>query len=95
VKWDNFAKYTIGIQGARALDSNSVNIAERFGRYGKKDEIKFYRYSFAPVKESLDWLQKVKIRKLVLEKQYRYIFKKLNQLPREINTLILNLPRRS
>lgn len=45
VKWDGFAKNTVGVQFVRAVDSIPANIAEGFGRYGKKDRIKFYRYS--------------------------------------------------
>ena len=44
LKWDYFAKDTIGKQFTRAVDSISANIAEGFGRYGKKDKINFYRY---------------------------------------------------
>ena len=88
VKWNYFAKNTVGTQWARAIDSSSANIAEGFGRYGKKDKIKFYRYSFGSVKESMDWAQKSKVRKLISEEQYRYIMSELNKLPREINSLV-------
>lgn len=88
VMWNYFAKDTIGKQWVRALDSNSSNIAEGFGRYGKKDKIKFYRYSFSSIKESMDWAQKAKVRKLITEEQYQYIMGELNKLPREINSLI-------
>jgi len=43
--WDNFGKYTIGQQFVDAVDSISANIAEGFGRYHKKDKIKFYYYA--------------------------------------------------
>ena len=46
LKWDYFAKDTIGKQFARSVDSISANIAEGFGRYTKKDKINFYRYSY-------------------------------------------------
>ena len=46
ISWDYFAKDTVGKQFVRAIDSVSANIAEGFGRYGKKDKIKFYRYSY-------------------------------------------------
>ncbi|NQU78097.1 four helix bundle protein [Candidatus Falkowbacteria bacterium] len=88
VKWDFFAKDTVGKQWVRAVDSNSSNIAEGFGRYSKKDKIKFYRYSFGSVKESMDWAQKAKTRNLINEEQYQYIMGELNKLPREINGLI-------
>jgi len=42
IKWDYFAKQTVGIQFITAIDSISANIAEGFGRFGKKDKIKFY-----------------------------------------------------
>jgi len=88
VKWDYFSKSTVGIQFARSIDSISANIAEGFGRYSKKDKIKFYRYSYGSVKESLDWIEKAKLRKLIIDEQYEHITKELNKLPREINHLI-------
>jgi len=88
IKWDYFSKDTVGKQFARAIDSVSANIAEGFGRFGKKDKIKFYRYSFGSLKESLDWNEKAKIRKLLTEEQYDYILEELNKLPRELNFLI-------
>lgn len=41
IKWDTFAKRTVGEQFVTAMDSVSANIAEGFGRYSKKDKIKF------------------------------------------------------
>ena len=88
INWDYFAKDTIGKQFTRSIDSISANIAEGFGRYNKKDKIKFYRYSFGSLKESLDWNEKARIRKLFTEEQYEYILKELNKLPKELNYLI-------
>jgi four helix bundle protein len=88
IEWDKFAKYTVGNQWARAIDSISANIAEGFGRFGKKDKISFYRIARASVYESLDWLEKSNKRKLITKKEYNYIFKVLKDLPREINSFI-------
>lgn len=88
VQWDYFAKDTIGKQFVRAADSISANIAEGFGRYGKKDKVKFYRYSFGSLKECFDWNEKSKIRKRLTENQYEHIFTELEKLPKEINWLI-------
>ena len=60
IHWDFFNKKTIGEQFVRAIDSISANIAEGFGRYGKKDKIRFYRISSSSVFESLDWNEKAK-----------------------------------
>ncbi|MGB3589380.1 MAG: four helix bundle protein [Tunicatimonas sp.] len=87
-RWDYFAKDTVGKQFVRAIDSESANIAEGFGRYGKKDKIKFYRYANGSLKECLDWNEKAKIRKLVSHSIYKNIFTELQQLPLLINQLI-------
>lgn len=88
IKWDYFAKDTVGKQFARAVDSISANIAEGFGRYGKKDKINFYRYSYGSIKECFDWNEKAKIRKLLTPQQHDYIFQELQKLPLMINQLI-------
>lgn len=88
IKWDWFTRQTVGTQFVTAADSISANIAEGFGRYGKKDKVKFYHYSFGSLKEALDWNQKAKVRKLLTAEQYEHILKELQELPREINQLI-------
>ncbi|OQB06659.1 MAG: hypothetical protein BWY19_00007 [bacterium ADurb.Bin212] len=88
IKWDHFAKDTVGKQFVRAVDSISANIAEGFGRYGKKDKICFYRYSHGSVKEALDWNEKAKARNLIATEQYEKIYEALSGLPRSINNLI-------
>jgi len=87
-KWDHFAKRTVGEQFVDAVDAISANIAEGFGRYFKKDKIKFYRYSSGSVKECFDWNEKSRIRKLLSEEEYSYIFEELQKLPEAINRLI-------
>ena len=87
-RWDWFNKSSLGTQFIRSIDSVSANIAEGFGRYGKKDKIKFYRYSYGSIKESLDWNEKAKVRKLITDEQYNYIFQKLQDLPKLTNQLI-------
>lgn len=88
VKWDYFVKSRIGRQFVNAVDSISANIAEGFGRYHKKDKIKFYRYSYGSVKESLDWNEKAKVRLLLKPEEYEHIYQQLSLLPKEINGLI-------
>lgn len=54
ILWSPFAQNTVGSQYVRAADSISANIAEGFGRWGKKDKVKFYRYSQGSRKECYD-----------------------------------------
>jgi four helix bundle protein len=87
-KWEWFAKKTVGAQFVEAVDSISANIAEGFGRHFKKDKIKFYRYSQGSLKESFDWNEKSKIRKLLSKEEYEHIFTELCKLPKTLNQFI-------
>ncbi len=88
LSWNYFAQKTIGAQYVDVVDSISANIAEGFGRHFKKDKIRFYQYSRGSVKECFDWNEKSKVRKLITNEQYLYIFGELNRLPKAINSLI-------
>jgi four helix bundle protein len=88
IEWEIFPTRTVGSQFVTAIDSISANLAEGFGRYGKKDKIKFYYYSFGSLKESFDWNEKAKVRHLLTKKQYQHIFTELQELPKEIHQLI-------
>ena len=88
IKWEYFIRNTVGEQFVDAADSISANIAEGFGRYHKKDKIKFYWYSSGSVKETLNWNEKSKIRSLITKEQYNHIFGELQKLPEAINRLI-------
>ncbi|MCD4681385.1 MAG: four helix bundle protein [Bacteroidales bacterium] len=88
IEWDWFAKKHVGGQFVEAVDSISANLAEGFGRYHKKDKIKFYRYSQGSIKECFDWNEKSKMRKLLTDEQYQHILEELQKLPQEINHFI-------
>lgn len=88
INWSHFEKQTVGTQFVTAIDSISANIAEGFGRYGKKDKIKFYYYSFGSIKESFDWNEKSRIRKLLTKTQYEHILNELQILPKEVHQFI-------
>lgn len=89
IKWNYFTRDTIGKQFVEAINSISANIAEGFGRFSKKDKIKFYRYSMGSCIESIDWNEKASIRELLKKEEYDYIIKELNKIPKSINSLIL------
>jgi len=88
IEWSYLAQKTIGAQFIDASDSISANIAEGFGRYHKKDKIKFYHYSRGSVLESVDWLEKSINRKLLSDSQYEHLRGELEKLPKAINSLI-------
>ncbi|OGG28259.1 hypothetical protein A3A59_03115 [Candidatus Gottesmanbacteria bacterium RIFCSPLOWO2_01_FULL_42_10] len=88
INWNFFAKDTVGKQYIKAVDSISANIAEGFGRFGKKDKVMFYRHGYGSIKESLDWNEKAKVRILLSKEEYQYILKELVELSKDIHGLI-------
>lgn len=86
--WPPLAQHTVGEQFIRAVDSISANIAEGFGRYSKKDKIRFYRIARGSLFESLDWNEKAKIRRIISTDTYAYTFTELQRLPKSFNSLI-------
>jgi four helix bundle protein len=88
VCWSHFARQTVGEQLVRAVDSISANLAEGFGRHGKKDKVRFYRIARGSLTEVMDWSEKARVRQLISEEQYQHISSQLHLLPKSINTLI-------
>jgi four helix bundle protein len=88
INWPIFARKTVCEQIVKAVDSISANIAEGFGRYFKRDKVKFYYYARASVIETLTWLEKSFKRRLISKEEYFSLRKGLEILPRDINSLI-------
>lgn len=62
VKWDWFAKKTVGDQMVRAADSIAANIAEGYGRYFFGEYLVFLYYSRGSLFETKFWLEKARKR---------------------------------
>jgi four helix bundle protein len=88
LKWNRLGLDTVVKQFVRSVDSISANIAEGFGRYTKKDKIKFFRISFGSMYEALDWNEKALKRKLIRKKEYHHVYSELQRLPKLIHQLI-------
>ncbi|HCL00522.1 MAG TPA: four helix bundle protein, partial [Candidatus Marinimicrobia bacterium] len=57
-EWDYFARKTFGVQLVRAADSISANIAEGYGRFHYKENLKFCYYARGSFEELKDWIRK-------------------------------------
>lgn len=88
IKWDYFAKDTVGKQFVKAADSISANIAEGFGRYSKKDKVRFYRISLGSLEETGDWLRKAFRRELISSELNTRLTNTINDIRLEIFHLI-------
>lgn len=88
IKWDFFSKDTVGKQFVKAADSISANIAEGFGRYSKKDKVRFYRISLGSLEETGDWIRKAQRRELITSEINTKFIEAINDIRSEIFHLI-------
>lgn len=88
MKWDFFAKDTIGKQMVRAVDSIAANISEGYGRYHYNESKHFCYYARGSLYESKTWLLKAYNRKLISEHDYSQISKELEVIGIKLNNYI-------
>jgi four helix bundle protein len=91
IKWDFFAKDTVGKQLVRSSDSISANIAEGFGRYHYKENKNFCFYSRGSIIETKGWLKKAKTRSLIDEETYQSLLRQLEMVHLKLNIYIKNI----
>lgn len=91
LKWDKFAKNTVGYQIVKSADSISANLAEGYGRFNIQDNIHFCYYSRGSLEETKDWLRKSKNRKIINEKDYNELYEFLIIIAKQLNKYISSL----
>src|SRR5689334_9704730 len=69
IKWDSFAKDTVGKQIVRSADSIGANIAEGSGRGSFQDNRRFIRIARGSLYETRHWLRRAYKRNLLTEEQ--------------------------
>ena len=91
IKWDYFAKDTIGKQFVRAIDSVAANLSEGLGRYHYKEAKNFSYYSRGSLFESKTWLTKAHNRNLIKTEDYNRISADLESMGVKINNYIKSI----
>lgn len=91
VKWDYFAKDTLGKQLVKAVDSVSANLSEGFGRYFFKENRQFCYYSRGSLSETKTWLTKAKNRKLINDKEFEILFNEIEIIGKKLNSYIKSI----
>ena len=91
IKWDYFAKDTIGKQFVRAMDSVAANLSEGLGRYHYKEAKNFSYYSRGSLFESKTWLTKAHNRNLIKTEDYNRISADLESIGVKINNYIKSI----
>jgi len=91
IKWDYFAKDTVGKQLVRAIDSVAANLSEGYGRYHYKEAKNFSYYSRGSLYESKTWITKAKKRKLIPEETFEEMIKSIDNIGVKLNNYIKSI----
>ena len=73
LKWDNFARDTVGKQIVRSADSIGANISEGDGRGSYQDNRRFVRIARGSLNETRNWLRRAYKRKLLTDQQIEHL----------------------
>ena len=92
IKWDYFAKDTIGKQLVRSTDSISANLAEGHGRYHFNDRLKYCYYARGSLKETKSWISKAMRRKLI-KTEISELNHAIELLPKKLNAYIKSIKK--
>jgi len=95
MKWDYFAKDTIGKQLVRAVDSIPANLSEGYGRYHYKESKNFGYYSRGSLFETKTWIEKAHNRGLTNDTDFIGIIKSVDIIGVKINNYINSIGKRS
>jgi four helix bundle protein len=93
LKWDTFAKDTVGKQIVRAADSVGANIAEGVGRGSHADNRRFVRTARGSLNETIHFLRRAFRRKLLSKEQIAALKPILDELPPRLNAYLNSIGR--
>lgn len=93
LRWDAFARDTVGKQLVRAADSIGANIAEGSGRGSSQDYRRFLRISRGSLYETLHWLRRAYQRKLLTAKQTSELRSIIGELTPTLNAYLRSVSK--
>jgi len=91
VKWDYFARDTVGKQIVRSADSIGANIAEGTGRGSFQDNRRFVRLARGSLYETKHWLRRAYRRRLLTEDQVKRIKPIISELTPKLNAYLRSI----
>jgi four helix bundle protein len=93
-RWDSFAKDTVGKQIVRSADSIGANIAEGSGRGSLQDNRRFVRMARGSLYETLHWLRRSYLRKLLSQSEVKKLRELVAELSPKLNAYLRSVDRR-
>ncbi|MBI4468231.1 MAG: four helix bundle protein [Acidobacteria bacterium] len=91
LKWNLFARDTVGKQIIRAADSVGANIAEGTGRGSFQDNRRFVRISRGSLYEARHWLRRAYNRRLLTEKEVNKLKPIIDELTPKLNAYLRSI----
>jgi four helix bundle protein len=91
VKWDYFAKTTLGQQMVDAADGIGANIAEGTGRGSLQDNRRFVKIARGSLYETKHWLRRAYKRKLLTEQEVSDVKPLIDELLPTLNAYFRSL----
>ena len=92
--WDSFAKDTVGKQIVRSADSIGANIAEGSGRGSHQDNRRFVGMARASLYETIHWLRRSYIRKLLSQAEVKKLRTFIGELSPKLNAFLRSVDDR-
>jgi len=86
--WEFFSKSTLGIQFCRSADSIPANIAEGFGRFFYKENLRFLYFARGALEETRNWLLRARNRRLITQGQFDELAQMVELLAKKLNAFI-------
>ena len=90
---DTLARDTVGKQLVRAADSIGANIAEGSGRGSSQDYRRFLRMARGSLYETLHWLRRAYVRKLITAKETQELRQIVAELSPTLNAYLRSVSK--
>ena len=92
--WNSFAKDTVGKQIVRAADGVGANVAEGSGRGSLVDNRRFVRMARGSLYETIHWLRRAYIRRLLSQAEVRKLRVLIEELSPKLNAYLRSVDQR-
>ncbi len=93
IRWEHFAKDTVGKQVVRSADSISANISEGYGGYSFKENVQFCYYARGSILETKNWMRRAVNRKLLTSEKRETFEAKLELMGKMLNGYINSIKK--